>query len=123
MTVDKCNWCGNNLLDEMPGQAFDFDADEERHGSLGIPLCSHCLGTGNIIDSQEFKALCVEVGNLRGNNFGLQINCRKIKNWRDLLIRNNRRLVQISQLALKMVDKPVDGCYAIVLGKPLKTAN
>ena len=115
---EVCEKCGSRFLGERRGEFVDFDADFDRHGTEGIPLCSDCLGTGIIIP--EFKSPGKQVQTLREENFAIQIKMseaakqleedkktnnatRQIVANKTLLEENNKRLREISQKALSIL--------------------
>ena len=116
MNQEKCKRCSSKMLNEIPGLFYDFDADFTRHGSLGIALCSKCLGTGVVIETPEFKKLGEEVSEIRQDSFKLQINASKNKlPSKELMLqlkKNNEELIEIARKALKIILNPVENCYA-----------
>ncbi len=127
-----CKKCGNQSLGERKGEFVDFDADLNRHGTKGIPLCSDCLGTGFIL--LDFKPLSKQVKLLRKENFTIQMRMSETaKQLKDnkktnnatqqiaidkaLLKKNNKKLKAISLKALSILAKknisPFVGSLAI----------
>jgi len=116
MNQKNCTRCNSKMLNEIPGLFYDFDADFNRHGSLGVALCSGCLGTGIIIDTPEFEELSKQVSEIRQSNFKLQMNAGKhklpLEKWTPQLKENNEQLVEIARKALKLILDSVENCYA-----------
>jgi hypothetical protein len=111
-----CTQCAQSVIvPEIPGQYRDFDADMELHGTVGIPLCSSCLGTGRSIASVEFSTLKHQVSMIRTANLGIQAKAAENSGWRIQVEANNERLVEIARRALEIVKQPNKKCLAMKL--------
>lgn len=151
MNAKFCEKCGTIFLGEIIGQFVDFDADFDRHGTVGTPLCSDCLGTGMVIS--EFKKLSKLVDDLRYQNFTAQITASDILKKTKAEIeatdstrekeelnkkctlnfiremgkveKNNDQMIAISRQALKILAKknifPIEESFAMLLKKELSS--
>ena len=121
----KCEYCKSKLLREIPGESLDFDADPNQ-GTYGIPLCSNCLGTGIVIETEEFQTLTQEVRTMRRERLNLEIerdrtfaagNLVRYQEVRNRLAEIEQRLVVIARRGLGLVGRPVPNCLALKLTK------
>lgn len=114
MTGERCNkCCRSSIMIEIPGQFRDSDADD-LCGSVGIPLCNKCLGTGRYItDNEEFLRLQKEVAGIRLKSFEIQLGAKSNKRWRNEVADLNLRLKEIALRSLDMIEKPSRNCLAL----------